>query len=64
MCFFSHSCMATNLFMMLCAVLQLSRVTYKDPRNQVVVNRLILEVKALNPEFLTQHIKGKAKRKS
>ena len=35
-----------------------SRVTYKDSTNQAVVDRLIREVKALNPEFLTQHIKG------
>lgn len=38
--------------------MQFFRVTYKDPKNQAVVDRLIGEVKALNPEFLTQHIKG------
>ena len=34
------------------------RVTYKDSVNQSVLDRLLREVKALNPEFLTQHIKG------
>ena len=34
------------------------RVTYKDSLNQAVLNRLVGEVKALNPVFLTQHIKG------
>lgn len=33
------------------------RVTYNDPANQRILNRL-LQVKALNPEFLTQHVKG------
>ena len=34
------------------------RVTYNDPANQRILNRLLKEVKALNPEFLTQHVKG------
>ena len=35
-----------------------SRITFKDPHNQSVLNVLIQEVKALNPAFLTQHIRG------
>ncbi len=34
------------------------RVTYKDRRNQVVLDRLVREVKALNPTYVSQHIKG------
>ena len=32
------------------------RVTYKDASNQVVLSRLVREVRALNPVFLTQHL--------
>ena len=34
-------------------------ITYKNTENQKVLNLLVKEVKALNPEFLTQHIKGR-----
>ena len=34
------------------------RVTYNDPANQRILNRHLQEVKALTPEFLTQHVKG------
>ena len=33
-------------------------MTYKDSQNQAVVGHIVREVKALNPNFLTQHIKG------
>ena len=38
-------------------VLFFSRVTFRDKTNQSVLSRLVHEVKALNPVFLTQHIK-------
>ena len=34
------------------------RVTFRDSRNQAVLQKLIQEVKALNPMFLVEHIKG------
>ncbi len=34
------------------------RVIFKDDQNQVTLNRLLKEVKALNSGFLTEHIKG------
>ena len=34
------------------------RITYKDRHNQTVANKLLKEVKSLNPEYLTEHIKG------
>ncbi|XP_065915539.1 uncharacterized protein [Dysidea avara] len=37
-------------------------ITYKDRQNQGVLDRLIREVKALNPVYLTEHIKGAAYR--
>ena len=36
----------------------LCRVTYLDQQNQAVLDRLLREVKALNPVFLNRHIKG------
>ncbi len=33
-------------------------MTYRDSQNQVVLDRLVREVKALNPVFLNLHIKG------
>ena len=41
--------MVKNLFLLYL------RVTYKDNPNQAVLSRLVREVKALNPAFLTQH---------
>ena len=34
------------------------RITFKDPQNQAVLNKLVREVTALNKEFLT-HVKRK-----
>ena len=42
-----------------CSVCLIFSVTFKDQHNQEVVSTLIREVKALNPPFLTQHIRGK-----
>lgn len=36
----------------------LYRFTYKSAENQRVLSRLIDEVKALNSQFITQHIRG------
>ena len=33
-------------------------ITFRDPRNQAILQQLIREVKALNSMFLTEHIKG------
>ena len=33
-------------------------MTYRDSSNQAVLSCVVREVKALNPVFLTQHIKG------
>ena len=50
---------ATKLYLFQIFLLSLDfSVTFKDPHNQHVVNTLIQEVKALNPSFLTQHIRG------
>ena len=35
------------------------RITFKSTANQGVVNRLVREVKGLNPEFKTEQIQGK-----
>ena len=34
------------------------RCTYKDPENRAVLDCLLREVKALNPSYITEHIKG------
>ena len=36
------------------------RVDYHDPHNEAVLDRLLREVKALNPVFLNRQIKGNA----
>ena len=33
-------------------------MTFRDRNNQATVNRLVREVRALNPGFLTQDIRG------
>lgn len=35
------------------------RITFKSIANQGVVNRLVREVKGLNPEYSTEQIQGK-----
>ena len=32
------------------------RITYRDPHNQAVLNRLVREVKGMNSTVLTEHI--------
>lgn len=34
------------------------RITYKSTANKAVMNRIVREVKGLNPEFKTEHIEG------
>ena len=34
------------------------RVTFKHSHNQAILGRLIIEVKSLNPIYLTEHVKS------
>ncbi len=53
-CFFPFFRRVTVGIILLCFF----RVTYKDRRNQVVLDRLVRKVKALNATYVSQHIKG------